>query len=66
MRASIVVAVIVLCACAGPSKYRLRVLLSECRQANRERARLLKEAEDYCPKMPEQEHGVAGFGEGGF
>ena len=68
-----VVALVALCfglilvGCAGPSKSRLKVLLSECREQNRERARIIKAYEQsHCIVHPEQESGKLGFDEAGY
>lgn len=51
---------------AGPSKARYADLLHECREANRERARLIKEYERAnCATNPEQNFGAVNFGEAG-
>ena len=53
--------------CAGPSKARLRVLLGEFREQNRERERIIHEYEAAkCDGHPEQRAGVLNFGEAGF
>ena len=58
-------ALALLCGCAGPSKARYKILLSECRQHEREYVRLLKETQTLCPNGAEQGFGTVGFGEGG-
>lgn len=51
----------------GPNKKKLRTLLSECREVNREHLRLLKEYEKMdCKAHPEQGLGSAEMGLGGF
>jgi len=55
------------CGCAGPSKARYAELLHECRESNREHLRMLHEYEKMqCKSHPEQAHGMAEFGLGGF
>lgn len=54
-------------ACAGPSKARLHDLLGQCREANRERGRMLKAYEDMdCKAHPEQTFGALEGNVGGF
>ncbi len=54
------------CASPGPSKERLRDLLSQCREANRQRVRIIKEYEAAdCRVNPEQDFGTINFGEAG-
>lgn len=51
---------------AGISKARLRELLSQCREANRERVRIIKEYEAAdCKTNPAQDFGTINFGEAG-
>ena len=54
------------CASSGPSKDRFKELLHECREANRERVRIIKEYEALgCSSNPEQSFGTVNFGEAG-
>lgn len=58
---------VALMGCAGPSKARLKVLLHECRDSNRERLRMLREYENMnCSSHPEQTAGSLEMGLGGF
>lgn len=51
----------------GPSRERLVVLLRECREANREHLRMLKEYDAArCSARPEQAHGAVEFDLGGY
>ena len=53
--------------CVGPSKARVKVLLMECREQNRERARIIKAYEQsHCIVHPAQEAGRLGFDEAGY
>jgi hypothetical protein len=59
--------VVLLAGCTGPSKARYAQLLGECRNANREHLRMLKEYEKLeCKSHPEQAAGSVEMGLGGF
>ena len=53
-------------ACAGPSKARYKILLGECRDQNRERARVIKEFQSRTTDAPEQSYSIITYGETGY
>lgn len=54
------------CGTTGPSKARLRELLAQCRDANRQRVKVIKEYEAAdCRVNPAQDFGTINFGEAG-
>lgn len=59
----VVCAIVSLHGCAGPSKGQYKKLLHECRVANRERARIIREA--YNCNLSDQQMGSIDFGEAG-
>ena len=59
-------AVVILTACSGPSKAQYVKLLHECREANREHLRMIKEYDAAnCDSRPEQGFGTVEMGIGG-
>jgi hypothetical protein len=61
------IGMIFLAGCAVPSRARYAELLHECRELNREHLRLLKTYEaTECAAHPEQLHGAAEMGLGGW
>lgn len=67
---ALLIIVVTLTGCAGPTRARYKELLAECREQNREHLRMFHEyakSVELCGgKHPEQSHGVAEMGLGGF
>ena len=65
----VAVAAALICGCAEPSRKRYAVLLSECRESNREHLRLYKACEERLVingvPVPEQSFGSVEMGLGG-
>lgn len=51
--------------CASPPRKTLVRLLSQCREANRARARIIAAYPEHCPVLPAQNFSELNFGEAG-
>lgn len=66
MKFYICVAIMIVSACAGPSKQKLTDLLRECRKENRQRGSIIRMYhKSGCNKTPAPEFGALDFDEAG-